>query len=92
MIYWCFLGFYGLVFPGYLWLHGFPGRSAGTLPTRHTMRVLLVAVAIAFPMYWMGFVEGRPVWLLPGLVVLLAARRATRRSTLPTHPTPASEL
>jgi hypothetical protein len=91
MIYWCFLGFYGLVFPGYLWLHGFPGRGAGTLPTRHTMRVLLVAVAIAFPMYWMGFVEGRPVWLLPGLVVLLAARAMASRAPETRASTPRAE-
>lgn len=73
-VYWCFLGFYGLVFPAYLWIHGFPGRGEGIRPTRRTMTILLVTVAIAFPAYWMGFVEGRTVWLIPGVSVLIASR------------------
>jgi hypothetical protein len=73
-VYWCFLGFYGLVFPGYLWIHGFPGRREGIRPTQRTMTILLVMTAIAFPAYWMGFVEGWTAWLIPGLSVLIASR------------------
>jgi hypothetical protein len=91
VVYWCFLGFYGLVFPGYLWLHGFPGRPGGITPTPRTMGLLAVVVAVAFPMYWMGFVEGRPAWLLPGAAILLAARLLVPRFSSPsprTSPTP----
>lgn len=73
-VYWCFLGFYGLVFPGYLWIHGFPGRDFGSRPTQRSLIVLMVMVAIAFPAYWMGFVEGRSMWLIPGFSVLIASR------------------
>jgi hypothetical protein len=83
VIYLCFLGFYGLVFPGYLWIHGFPGKSIGILPAARTMRVLLVMIALAFPAYWMGFVEGKPVWLLPGAVILLISRALMPRTDRP---------
>ena len=73
-VYWCFLGFYGLVFPGYLWIHGFPGRGPGIRPTQRTMTILLVMTAIAFPAYWMGFVEGQSFWLILGVSVLIASR------------------
>jgi hypothetical protein len=88
VVYWCFLGFYGLVFPGYLWLHGFPGTAGGATPTTRTMGLLGAVVVIAFPMYWMGFVNGRPVWLLPGVAVLLAARLVVWRFAATRSPSP----
>lgn len=76
VIYWCFLGFYGLVFPGYVWLCAMPrkDRSPTAGPTRHALAVLAGVVVVGFPMFWMGFVEGRHVWLAPGLLMILLAR------------------
>jgi hypothetical protein len=77
-VYWCFLGCYGLVFPGYLWLHGFPGNGAGFHPRRKSLAILAVVVVVAFPMYWMGFAEKQPVWIVPGVLILLASRLLVR--------------
>lgn len=68
-----FLGFYGLVFPAYVWLVMIPDAQ-GVPVTRHTMRVYAAAVGIALPMFWMGFVERQEFWLAPGLLVVLFAR------------------
>jgi hypothetical protein len=74
VVYWCFLGFYGLVFPGYVWLCALPGKAPAAKDSARAIAVLAAAVVIAFPMYWMGFVEGRHAWLVPGLLVLLLSR------------------
>ncbi len=78
VVYWCFLSFYGLVFPGYLWLTWGSG-----LISLHAQRAVLTLLAIcsivAFPLYWMGFVEKRTFWLIPGVVVLLSSRLFVRR-------------
>lgn len=71
-VYWCFLGFYGLVFPSYLWLNARRHAPAG--PDPRTSTVLMICVAVAFPMYWMGFAERQPGWLVPGVLVVLAGR------------------
>lgn len=81
-VYWCFLGCYGLVFPGYLWLHGFPGRGIGVSPQSRSLAVLVIVVLIAFPMYWMGFAEKQPIWILPGALILLLSRFVIRRTKL----------
>ncbi len=41
---------------------------------RRKLLVLLIAVAIAAPMYWLGFIERQEIWLLPGLIVVLLSR------------------
>jgi hypothetical protein len=82
VVYWCFLGFYGLVFPGYVWLCAMPrSASAHTRPSPRALAVLAGVVVVAFPMYWMGFVERRHVWLIPGLLVMLLSRMLVRRAT-----------
>ena len=87
VVYWCFMGFYGLIFPGYAWLCMVPFRRGGAGPSAAKLRVLAAAVAVALPMYWMGFVEGRPVWLLPGVAVMLLSRLAVPRpaTAAPVH-------
>ena len=38
---------------------------------------------IAAPMFWMGFIQRQPIWLAPGLGIVLIARLAvifTRRA------------
>ena len=69
--YWCLLGFYGIVFPVYLLTRGFVRGGA----------TAAVCIAAAFPMYWMGFIERRPIWLLVGVLVVLASRLGARGRT-----------
>jgi hypothetical protein len=72
-IYRCFMGFYGLVFPAYVWLCVIPGRGRRK-PTKRQWTVLCIAVLVALPMFWAGFVAGKMLWLLPGLTLVLLAR------------------
>jgi hypothetical protein len=73
-VYWCFLGFYGIVFPGYLWLQGF-GEGEGSGARSLRMRwVLPLLVVVTLPMYWAGLVERRPLWLVPGVLILIGSR------------------
>jgi hypothetical protein len=60
LIYRLFLSFYGLFFPAYVWICIFGKKN---------WRVWLVAVLIAAPMYWMGFIERQMIWLLPGVAI-----------------------
>jgi hypothetical protein len=72
-VYRVFMAFYGLVFPAYVWLCMIPGRGRVT-PNRRQLLVWAGAVIVAAPMFWMGFIEGKMIWLLPGLGVVLLAR------------------
>jgi hypothetical protein len=80
LVYRLFMAFYGLVFPAYVWLCMVPGRGSDAAPTKPKLIVLAVAVAVAAPMFWMGFIAGRMFWLLPGLAVVLVARLALPRA------------
>src|SRR5207248_111786 len=73
-IYRIFMGFYGLVFPAYVWICMAPIRGVAPGPTRRALIVFAAAVLIAAPMFWMGFVREQTVWLLPGLAVVVLAR------------------
>lgn len=73
LIYRAFMGFYGLVFPAYVWLVVF-NRRGWLLPTRRSLIVFAAAVIVAAPMFWLGFVAGRMLWLVPGLGLVLVAR------------------
>ena len=76
-----FMSFYGLLFPAYVWLCmvPLPGRPAPG-PTRRSLTVLAVALAVATPMYWLGFLLDLWVWILVGVGVLLAARAFVREN------------
>jgi hypothetical protein len=78
VIYRLFMGFYGLVFPAYVWLCMLPVR--GRKPAIHSRRICAGAVILASPMFWMGFIEGEMLWLVPGLAVVLLARLFIRTS------------
>jgi hypothetical protein len=81
VVYRLYMGFYGLVFPAYVWLCMIP--SPWRSPSRRAVLAFAVAVLIAAPFFWLGFIEGRMVWLLPGLAIVLAARvLLPRRETL----------
>jgi hypothetical protein len=79
LVYRCFMGFYALVFPTYVWLCMIPGRGASP-PTRRQLLVFASAVIIALPMFWLGFIHQRLIWLAPGVLISLLARFAVPRS------------
>jgi hypothetical protein len=74
MVYRLFLGFYGLVFPAYVWICMIPYRMPNARPTQHRRAAFVVAVIVAAPAFYLGFIAGRMIWLLPGLAVVLLAR------------------
>lgn len=81
IIYRCFMSFYGLVFPAYVWLCVIPTRADATTDPAEKARikrrkfvVLCLAVIIAAPAFWMGFIERQTWWLGPGLAVVLLSR------------------
>jgi hypothetical protein len=83
-VYWCFLGFYGIVFPGYLWLQGFGEREASAARALRMRWLLPLLVIVTLPMYWAGLVEHRPLWLFPGVLILIGSR-----ALMPNRPTDA---
>jgi hypothetical protein len=75
-VYRLFMSFYGLVFPAYVWICMMPIGREPTTPARAQWIVLAVAVAVASPFYWVAFMQGRMVWVVPGVLIVLAARFA----------------
>lgn len=73
LVYRVFLGAYGLAFPAYVWLCVAPTRHGATRITKWHLGVWGLTCAIAAPAFWMGFIERREIWLVPGLAVVLAA-------------------
>jgi hypothetical protein len=74
LVYRLFMSFYGLVFPAYVWICMVPlrGRTPGT--SRRALTVLVIAIAVAAPMFWLGYVCERMLWLVAGVGVVLLAR------------------
>ncbi len=64
----CFLTFYGLVFPAYM-LYRVVRSHSTDVPLQRWM--MWLAIGIAAPMFWMGFIERQSVWLAPGMVIVL---------------------
>jgi hypothetical protein len=81
-IYRFFMSLYGLVFPAYVWLCMIPGRGR-VKPHARALVVFAVAVILAAPTYWMAFMEGKMIWVLPGLAVVLLARLFIRGVGVP---------
>jgi hypothetical protein len=73
-IYRVFMGFYGLVFPAYVWLCVIPGRGGATGPSRTHLRVVAAVVGFTAPMFYMAFIAHLTWWILPALIVVLAAK------------------
>ena len=82
VIYRLFMAFYGLVFPTYVWLCIVPGRDGRSGVTPAKVRAMVLAGLVAAPMFWMGFIENRMMWLVPGLMVVLLSRFAVPRDGL----------
>ena len=79
LMYRVFMAFYGLVFPAYVWLFMVPAlrrrRPVAPRPPRPATVVFFAAVLVlAAPGFWMGFVEGRMLWLVPALTLVLLSR------------------
>jgi hypothetical protein len=79
VIYRSFMAFYGLVFPSYVFVCMLPSRDGVTSLTPAKLRALVLGVLVAAPMYWMGFIENRMIWLLPGLAVVMLSRYTVPR-------------
>ncbi len=74
-VYRLFMSFYGLVFPAYVWVCLIPRRGGFIAPpTRASLVVCGVAVALASPCYWLGFIERQTWWLVPGVAIVILAR------------------
>lgn len=72
----CFMAFYGLVCPAYVWLCVLPRRSEFQTrsPSLRKLVVFVLACVLAAPLFWMGFIDRLSVWLAPGVAVVLLAR------------------
>lgn len=85
IVYRMFMAFYGLVFPAYVWLLVIPRGGASGVERanadRRAMRVFWLAIGLAAPFYWMGFIERTELWLAPGLGIVLASRLFVRPRT-----------
>ena len=73
IVYRLFLAFYGLVFPAYVWLCMLPARDGPQL-NRRKLVVFGLTLAVAGPMFWLGFIDRLMVWLVPGVGIVLLAR------------------
>lgn len=90
-----FMGFYGLVFPAYVWIVMLPNRrrnphSAGSQevasrgPTRSDWGIWSVTVLLSMPMFWAGFLLEHMAWLGAGLGLVLVVGAV--RMVLPVKP------
>jgi hypothetical protein len=85
-IYRMFMGFYGLVFPAYVWICVVPVPGDDERARARKMFWFAASVIVASPMFWMGFIEKQTMWLLPGVAIVLLARipvAITRRVITP---------
>ena len=80
IVYRSFISCYGFIFPAYVYLIMIPTRDGhrGTHGEsgRKKLRILFLAVGVAGPMMWMGFMERMELWIVPGLAIVLLARLA----------------
>jgi hypothetical protein len=65
-----------------MWLLAIPTADGhagpGGLEGRRKLRVLVIAIALAAPCFWVGFIERETWWLAPGMMVLIVARLFVR--------------
>ncbi|MDX2133051.1 MAG: hypothetical protein SFY69_13470 [Planctomycetota bacterium] len=83
LVYRVFMGFYSLVAPAYVLLAVVGGGVMRPAPDKRTWLVFAGAIAIASPLFWMGFVERETPYLLVGLGVVLLAKAFIRRAESP---------
>jgi hypothetical protein len=66
LIYRTFLGFYGFVFPAYVWLR--------MLRPRRSMLRVIVVIVIAAPLYWLAFGQEQMIFAAVGAAVIVLAK------------------
>jgi len=82
VIYRAFMSAYGLVFPSYMLYRVVMHRCGkSTL----SLRTMWIAIAVASPMFWLGFIERQTIWLAPGVGIILLGT-ATVFSKRPKNP------
>jgi hypothetical protein len=94
IVYRIFMGFYGLVFPAYVWICIPKLSNQLTPPPTSLMQrrqfVFGAAVLLAAPLFALGFLGRQWVWLIPGVAIVLVARFVasprTVLSSLPLSP------
>jgi hypothetical protein len=67
IVYRCFMGAYGLLFPTYVLYRVVLARN-GRKPM--PMGAVWAAIILVSPMFWMGFIEGDAAWLITGMAVV----------------------
>jgi len=79
IVYRSFMGFYGLLFPTFIAYRLIRAKSEGE---RISPASAWIAIAVAMPMFWMGFMQRENLWLVHGMgvvalgaMVLLTERR-----------------
>jgi hypothetical protein len=77
LVYRLFMSFYGLLFPAYVWIAMVPRR--GEVRRRTLAGITVLAVLGSAPLFWLGFIQNRMVWLPAAVgIVLLAPFLAPR--------------
>ncbi|HEY1922686.1 MAG TPA: hypothetical protein VGG44_07955 [Tepidisphaeraceae bacterium] len=66
LIYRGFLGFYGLIFPAYVWLR--------MMKPRRSMARVLAVIVIAAPMYWLAFADEEMGFAVIGVLIVVAGK------------------
>lgn len=68
IVYRTFLSFYGLLFPTYMLYQAVIARKNNS---SNSIVMMWITIAIASPVFWMGFMERQSIWLIPGMVIVL---------------------
>ena len=82
IVYRTFLSFYGLLFPTYMLYRAVLKKRAKSLS------IMWITIAIASPVFWMGFMERQSIWLIPGMIIVLlgaAVVKAQKTEASTTH-------
>lgn len=85
IMYRLFMSFYGLVFPAYVWICMIPTLHQPRKPTQRQVVVWVVAVLLAAPFYYFGFIELKYGALAPGVLIPLLARFAIGKAPRPSR-------
>jgi hypothetical protein len=83
-----FLGFYGLLFPAYIWLAIVPSPGGKLIPRATITRALPVILLLAAPFYWLAFVQRQMYLLIPGVMIPILAKFVLPKSDPPAEMPP----
>ncbi len=78
IVYRLFMAAYGLVFPSYMLYRVIARRNNGSA----NPFTMWITMALALPFFWMGFIERQPIWLLPGMALVLSGAIIQRKKRL----------